>query len=1103
MGEDMGETKPFGVPSYDFAIPRHRLIQVFNLTAPDVTVVVAPGGYGKTVLAAQLAQVVGAACLWLSMGGCSPSHADFPGAVAAKLRPRAARHLETGARVSQAPGSGWDCLEAELAGVSELTSMVVLDGFDSVESTEAIFVLLEMLRRLLGRRVRLVCTCRTVGRWFKANTHDASLWVVSRDELQFTVGQTAELAEHVTQRSILIQEASALTLSSGGQAALLVLLLRHVACSGQTVEDILRHAPRDVGDYLRTALISELDEPLVRVLGAAALLGAGSIEELARVTHTDVGTVLAAAVEVPLLRLTSDSLGARGFEMHDLAGEVFGAVALEAYRSAGSRALDPIIRELEGRADYRRLFSVLSQANDPDYLVESVERHGGALLEDANLGLLESILAKIPASTQAGSVRLLLLGAMLLRCNGQVHEALDRAASARRLAATRGDSLLERECLMVEARLRFDVCEFGVLIEPLERACDAAIRANDHDTAALLSAYLATAHAQLGEVTTGREFVEQYKRLYHLKGVSSGTRAKSVSMILLVLGIICGDVSSAATVLKEARSEPGQSIESRLLCDGNLAALLLEMGRLHASLELSDAAQILARDRGLTFLVDSFKGTEAAARAGAGDTAGAGVLMAQAIDSAVCPEDTSNIAYNRVYRSTISRAGGLLDEALSDAEHAVALFSQEESGLPIMACLARCEVAASMLAIGDVSPARELALRSRSEAASWTAAYHLLRADMVLAEIERQQGDADAAVARIAQHVDYVLTESANWQVAMYIRAFPGLLGVFAKAIGPDALPSHLLRMVLPDFARPALEASAMLLSAESLERLAVRLLGKRGAAIFLRERASGPKAHIRLFGGMEVVTPSGVVTDKHWRKRKARLLFALLVLRRGHDMPREQVFEHFWPEMDEDRAKSNFYVTWSIMKRALALGVKDAPCPYVEHVGGVCRVVPAAVSSDYAEFEDALVAMRKADRAGDTVLALASAERVFEQYRGELLPGEIYDDWLGPMRDRCRHDYGDAMLRAAQIHHEAGDTEKALHMVRAALGQDPWREDLYQGALRYLIHSGQRSGAIETYVACKSKLAEDLGLDPSVETRRLYDQILAMEGPPAAPAQA
>ncbi|MHB8966419.1 MAG: AfsR/SARP family transcriptional regulator, partial [Coriobacteriia bacterium] len=63
-----------------------------------------------------------------------------------------------------------------------------------------------------------------------------------------------------------------------------------------------------------------------------------------------------------------------------------------------------------------------------------------------------------------------------------------------------------------------------------------------------------------------------------------------------------------------------------------------------------------------------------------------------------------------------------------------------------------------------------------------------------------------------------------------------------------------------------------------------------------------------------------------------------------------------------------------------------------------------------------------------------------------------------------------------------------------AALAQDWWREDLYQAALRYQIMAGQRSGAIETYLTCRSRLSEDLGLDPSMETQKLYEQILAME---------
>ena len=51
--------------------------------------------------------------------------------------------------------------------------------------------------------------------------------------------------------------------------------------------------------------------------------------------------------------------------------------------------------------------------------------------------------------------------------------------------------------------------------------------------------------------------------------------------------------------------------------------------------------------------------------------------------------------------------------------------------------------------------------------------------------------------------------------------------------------------------------------------------------------------------------------------------------------------------------------------------------------------------------------------------------------------------------------------------------------------------------ALRCQIAAGQRSSAIDTYFHCRDRLAEELGLDPSAETRALYDQILAMEDRP------
>ncbi len=88
-------------------------------------------------------------------------------------------------------------------------------------------------------------------------------------------------------------------------------------------------------------------------------------------------------------------------------------------------------------------------------------------------------------------------------------------------------------------------------------------------------------------------------------------------------------------------------------------------------------------------------------------------------------------------------------------------------------------------------------------------------------------------------------------------------------------------------------------------------------------------------------------------------------------------------------------------------------------------------------------------------------------------------------------------MLRLVELYLERDDPCSALVFARRALVVDPTREDLYQATLRCQIAAGQRSAAVETFVQCKTQLAEELGLDPSAETVALYQQILVMEDMP------
>jgi DNA-binding SARP family transcriptional activator len=186
-------------------------------------------------------------------------------------------------------------------------------------------------------------------------------------------------------------------------------------------------------------------------------------------------------------------------------------------------------------------------------------------------------------------------------------------------------------------------------------------------------------------------------------------------------------------------------------------------------------------------------------------------------------------------------------------------------------------------------------------------------------------------------------------------------------------------------------------------------------------------------------------------------------------------------------------------MKNALSPGLgRGADCPYVEHRRGVCRTVTERVRTDLDEFESQLSAAARARAEGHETIELAALKRVAELYRGERLPGEAYDDWFAALRERCRHDFEDAMLRAATLLEAHGDAQGGVALLRRALEHDPWREDLYQSALRLQMVAGQRSAAIETYMNCRSRLVDDLGIDPSAETTRLYQQVLGMEEGPS-----
>ncbi len=111
--------------------------------------------------------------------------------------------------------------------------------------------------------------------------------------------------------------------------------------------------------------------------------------------------------------------------------------------------------------------------------------------------------------------------------------------------------------------------------------------------------------------------------------------------------------------------------------------------------------------------------------------------------------------------------------------------------------------------------------------------------------------------------------------------------------------------------------------------------------------------------------------------------------------------------------------------------------------------------------------------------------------YRGDLLEG-VYDDWALPERERLRERFLRALGRLADLTMSRGDYEAALGHARRLAQHDPMREEAHQRVMRLAVLLGRHNEAIRQYELCRRILADELGQQPSLVTRQIYEATVA-----------
>lgn len=239
----------------------------------------------------------------------------------------------------------------------------------------------------------------------------------------------------------------------------------------------------------------------------------------------------------------------------------------------------------------------------------------------------------------------------------------------------------------------------------------------------------------------------------------------------------------------------------------------------------------------------------------------------------------------------------------------------------------------------------------------------------------------------------------------------------------------------------------------------------------------------IYLLGGFRVSVGSRTIDAKQWRLRKAAALMKVLALAPGHHLHREQAMYLLWPDSSRKAASNNLRQALHAARRALDLA---AGSRYLSSKDESLVLYPdGELWVDVEAFEEAASTAR---RSRDP----AAYGAALDLYAGQLLPGDIYEEWAESRRRELRGTYLDLLVELAGLYEELGDYGPAIEALRRVLPIEPVNEQAHVGLMRLYALSARGAEALAQYSRLEEVLSRELGTEPRVTSRHLYEEIAA-----------
>ena len=251
----------------------------------------------------------------------------------------------------------------------------------------------------------------------------------------------------------------------------------------------------------------------------------------------------------------------------------------------------------------------------------------------------------------------------------------------------------------------------------------------------------------------------------------------------------------------------------------------------------------------------------------------------------------------------------------------------------------------------------------------------------------------------------------------------------------------------------------------------------------------------IRLLGAYRVELSSG--QPAVFRSNSERALLAYLAAD-PESHRRDSLSALLWPETDDKRARGNLRVSLHRARQA----INDPAGRLLQVSQREVHLDEDRISVDARLFTEAIsrIEQHKHKDLHSCVQCKEDLNIAADLYGGEFLKGfspkdnQPFLEWKTIKQEQFHRAALQCHFQLADMYAARQEFALAERHARRQLDLEPWREIAHRQLMTILSAMGERSGALAQYEICRRVLKDELGLEPSDQTRAIFDRIRAGE---------